>query len=104
MELEAVVEASRTGDKQAFGRIVSAYQGLVCSVAYSLTGDLQRSEDIAQEAFLAAWQRLRAGQLPEIETYAFGLIPVALYRGIGLALFPVLRKQEALQQRDVDRQ
>lgn len=54
MELEALVEASRTGDRQAFGRIVSAYQGLVCSVAYSFTGDLHRSEDIAQEAFLAA--------------------------------------------------
>ena len=58
MELETLVEASRAGDKHAFSRIVATYQGLVCSVAYSLTGDLHQSEDIAQEAFIAAWQRM----------------------------------------------
>ena len=58
MELETLVEASRAGDKHAFSRIVATYQGLVCSVAYSLTGDVHQSEDIAQEAFVAAWQRM----------------------------------------------
>lgn len=58
MELETLVKASRAGDTGAFGRIVAMYQRLVCSVAYSQTGDVQQSEDIAQETFVAAWQRL----------------------------------------------
>jgi RNA polymerase sigma factor (sigma-70 family) len=58
MEPETLVEASRAGDRRAFSRIVATYQGLVCSVAYSLTGDLHQSEDIAQETFVAAWQRM----------------------------------------------
>ncbi|MCX7016978.1 MAG: sigma-70 family RNA polymerase sigma factor [Candidatus Sumerlaeota bacterium] len=63
-ELESRIRASRSGDKEAFGWIVSKYQGLVCSVTYSITGSVEQSEDLAQEAFLAAWQHL--GELREI--------------------------------------
>lgn len=54
---------SRSGDREAFGRIVERYQSLVCSLAYSACGNLSRSEDLAQETFLTAWQRL--GELRE---------------------------------------
>jgi RNA polymerase sigma factor (sigma-70 family) len=50
--------ASLAGDRQAFGKIVLRYQGLLCSLAYSSVGDLSQSEDIAQEAFVEAWKRL----------------------------------------------
>ncbi|MBI5766885.1 MAG: sigma-70 family RNA polymerase sigma factor [Verrucomicrobia bacterium] len=56
-----LVHASLAGDRGAFGRIVARYQSLVCSLAYSATGNLNRSEDLAQETFLAAWK-----QLPEL--------------------------------------
>ncbi len=46
------------GDREAFGELVSRHQSLVCAVAYSIVGDLSRSEDIAQEAFIAAWKQL----------------------------------------------
>ena len=49
------------GNRDAFAEIVSRYQTLVCSLAYSATGDVSRSEDLAQETFLAAWR-----QLPEL--------------------------------------
>ncbi len=49
------------GNRDAFAEIVSRYQTLVCSLAYSATGDLSRSEDLAQDTFLAAWR-----QLPEL--------------------------------------
>lgn len=55
-----LVQASRAGDRQAFGRIVRRYQSLVCSTAYSATGSLERSEDVAQETFVTAWQQLPA--------------------------------------------
>ena len=49
------------GGRDAFGQIVERYQSLVCSLAYSATGSLGRSEDLAQETFLVAWR-----QLPEL--------------------------------------
>lgn len=60
---EQLCERSRAGDREAFGRVVERYQSLICSLAYSACGNLARSEDLAQETFLTAWQRL--GQLRE---------------------------------------
>jgi RNA polymerase sigma factor (sigma-70 family) len=54
----ALVARSVRGDRPAFAQIVARYQSLVCSVAYSATGSLSRSEDLAQETFLAAWRNL----------------------------------------------
>jgi hypothetical protein len=53
-----LVARSLTGNRDAFGLIVSRYQSLVCSIAYSATGCLSRSEDLAQETFLTAWKQL----------------------------------------------
>src|SRR5882757_480449 len=46
------------GDTVAFGQIVSRYQSLVCSLAYSATGSLGESQDLAQETFITAWRHL----------------------------------------------
>ena len=54
-----LIQASVAGSHGAFGQIVERYQSLVCAVAYSRTGDLALSEDVAQETFLKAWRRLR---------------------------------------------
>jgi RNA polymerase sigma factor (sigma-70 family) len=53
-----LVNASLSGNREAFGQIVSRYQSLVCSLAYSATGSLSQSEDLAQETFFAAWKHL----------------------------------------------
>ncbi len=53
-----LVSECLVGDRDAFGRIVARYQALVCSLAYSATGCLGQSEDLAQETFLAAWTHL----------------------------------------------
>lgn len=53
-----LVMASLGGDREAFGQIVERYQRLLCSLAYSAVGNLSESEDIAQEAFVTAWQKL----------------------------------------------
>ncbi|MFO1514901.1 MAG: sigma-70 family RNA polymerase sigma factor [Verrucomicrobiota bacterium] len=54
-----LVIASLSGNRDAFGQIVSRYQSLICSLAYSATGSLGASEDLAQETFIAAWRHLR---------------------------------------------
>lgn len=47
------------GDRDAFSKIVERYQTLLCSIAYSMCGALGTSEDMAQEAFITAWCRLK---------------------------------------------
>ncbi|RMF44036.1 MAG: sigma-70 family RNA polymerase sigma factor [Planctomycetota bacterium] len=51
-----LVREFQSGDRDAFAKLVERYQNYVCSLAYSATGDVSRSEDIAQQAFLVAWQ------------------------------------------------
>ncbi len=54
-----LVAESLKGNHEAFREIVSRYQSLVCSLAYSATGSLSHSEDLAQETFVTAWKQLR---------------------------------------------
>ena len=53
-----LVECTLAGDRAAFATIVKRYQSLVSSITYNATGSLSLSEDLAQDAFLAAWKQL----------------------------------------------
>src|ERR1043166_6279759 len=54
-----LVAQSLNGNREAFGLIVTRYQSLICSLAYSGIGGLGQSEDVAQETFITAWKHLR---------------------------------------------
>lgn len=56
---------SAAGSREAFGLVVARYQSLVASIAFSATGSVSRSEDLAQETFLAAWRQIRDLREPE---------------------------------------
>src|SRR5687768_6347403 len=43
-----------------FEELVVRYQSVVCAVAYAVLRDRARSEEVAQDAFLIAWQKLPA--------------------------------------------
>ncbi|HEV2695264.1 MAG TPA: sigma-70 family RNA polymerase sigma factor, partial [Verrucomicrobiae bacterium] len=60
-----LVGESLAGNRDAFGQIVARYQSLICSLAYSATGSLGQSEDLAQETFVAAWKQLAGLREPE---------------------------------------
>src|SRR5258708_5460779 len=60
-----LVTRSLAGNRDAFGGIVARYQSLLCSLAYSATGSLSQSEDLAQETFVAAWKQLADLREPE---------------------------------------
>jgi RNA polymerase sigma factor (sigma-70 family) len=60
-----LVGESLTGNRDAFGQIVARYQSLVCSLAYSATGSLTQSEDLAQDTFITAWKQLTDLREPE---------------------------------------
>ena len=61
---ELVIQ-SLAGNRDAFGWIVARYQSLLCSLAYSATGSLSQSEDLAQETFVTAWKQLADLREPE---------------------------------------
>src|SRR5208283_1438555 len=60
-----LVAESRDGSRDAFRQIVERYQTLVCSLAYSATGNMSQSEDVAQETFISAWKDLRLLRQPD---------------------------------------
>lgn len=58
-EDEAVwLEEARNGNKQAFGKLIQAYQSPVFNLAYRMLGNADEAEQAAQEAFIRAWTRL----------------------------------------------
>jgi RNA polymerase sigma factor (sigma-70 family) len=61
----SLVMYSLGGDRDAFCQIVTRYQNLLCSLAYSSLGDIKHSEDMAQEVFVEAWRKLDTLQDPE---------------------------------------
>src|SRR5271168_1982149 len=73
-----LVSESLSGNRDAFAQIVSRYQSLLCSLAYSATGNLGQSEDLAQETFIVAWKRL--GHLRERQKLRAWLCGIARNR------------------------
>ncbi len=56
---EIWVQEALAGNKQAFSKLVEAYQRPVFNLAYRMLGNPDEAEDAAQETFLRAYARLR---------------------------------------------
>lgn len=56
------IAAARRGDRNAFGRLVQAYQIPVYNLAYRMLSNASEAEDAAQETFLKAYTRLSTYQ------------------------------------------
>ena len=54
-----LVRKAREGDTAAFGEIVRRYQNLVFATAFQILRDRALAEDVAQEAFVKAFQSLQ---------------------------------------------
>lgn len=52
------IEMARSGDDEAFGKLVNAYQGPVFNLCYRILGNAREAEDAAQESFLRAYKNL----------------------------------------------
>lgn len=55
---QELVERSVSGDTRAYEHLVVRYQRLVYRILWSRGGDPQDIEDMAQETFMRAWERL----------------------------------------------
>jgi len=98
MDIAKNIELSRLGDKAAFAEIVRHYQSLVCGITYNMTGDFHKSEDLAQETFLIAWNKL--GELPHTANIAGWLCTVAR----NLAHRSFRKKQQEISAEPLDEQ
>ncbi len=70
-----LLEASIQGNTAAFESIVKKYQSFVCAITYSAIPDVEKSEDMAQETFLHAWNNL--SQLKDLQKFRSWLISIA---------------------------
>jgi len=78
-----LVSRTLAGDRDAFSRIVSRYQILICSLAYSRIGHLGLSEDVAQETFITAWKHLRLLREPEkLRAWLCGIVRNRIHKSL----------------------
>ena len=56
--LETDVRLAMTGDHDAYRRLVEQSANVVCSISLAIVRNVQASEDVAQEVFLAVWTSL----------------------------------------------
>jgi len=70
-----LLKASMQGDAIAFETIIKNYQSFICAITYSATGDVGKSEELAQETFLSAWKDLV--QLKDLDKFRSWLSSIA---------------------------
>jgi RNA polymerase sigma factor (sigma-70 family) len=76
-----LVTKSLAGNREAFGHIVTRYQTLICSLAYSATGSFSQSQDLAQETFVTAWKRLSELREPgKLRSWLCGILKNRVYK------------------------
>lgn len=59
----SLVTRTLAGDTDAFGVMVRRYQSSVFNVCYRLLGERRSAEDLAQETFIRAYQRIKTFDL-----------------------------------------
>ena len=73
-----LVNAVLAGERESFATLVSRYERAVLAETLAVLRDYHRAQDVAQEAFVAAFERL-AG-LPEPRAFGSRLLQIARRR------------------------
>ncbi len=53
-----LINLARRGQAEAFGELVRIHQTSIFNVCYRMTGERREAEDLAQEAFIRAYERI----------------------------------------------
>ena len=89
-----LIEQAQNGDRNAFSELVRVHAQGVMNVTYRMCGDVQTSEDAAQEAFIRAWQNLSSYR-PQTSLRNW------LYRIAVNAATDMLRKEKRIMPDDI---
>lgn len=71
----SLLRACLEGQTETFAAIVQKYQSLICAITYSATGSVDKSEELAQQAFIKAWNNL--SQLKDLTKFRAWLCSIA---------------------------
>jgi RNA polymerase sigma factor (sigma-70 family) len=66
-ELAGLVARARRGDAAAFAAVIRRTERTALAVAFAIVGDSSAAGDVAQDAFLKAWQKL--GELDDVARF-----------------------------------
>lgn len=95
-----LVEEIRQGDRSAYGELVRRYEKKLLRTVYRMVGNRETAEDIAQETFLKAYDRL--GQFDSSKRFGPWLFQI----GVNLAIdwLRKHRKRQQIQLSDIGRE
>jgi len=93
VEDERLVRALRAGDQDAFGRLFDRWYDRVHDLARRITRDDALAADVAQDAFLAAWQRL--DRLDDPASFGGWLLRIARNRALDVVRAPAQARTQA---------
>ncbi len=75
MDDTALIEATLTGDAEAFGTLVRQYQHVLVAAARHLTRNAEDAEDLAQDALVDAYRHLRTlKDRTKFRAWLFGIL------------------------------
>lgn len=79
-DLTVLVSQARSGNKEAFGKLVEHYQRRIFAVAYGVVGNRQDAEDLTQEAFIKAYSAINS--LKTDQSFYSWLLRITVNTGI----------------------
>ncbi|MGB4704640.1 MAG: sigma-70 family RNA polymerase sigma factor [Candidatus Saccharicenans sp.] len=98
-QVELLVDRVKDGDREAFVRIVAAYQQKVFVLAYSLLRDREDALDLVQEVFMRVYEKI--GSYRSGENFQAWLMRIA--RNLGIDFLRRRKKSDSLSDINLDR-
>ena len=74
MDEKALISMAKNGDLDAFNQLVIEYQNLAFTVAYRMLNDASTAEDVCQDAFIKAYQKLKLFKGDSIKSWLMRIV------------------------------
>ena len=74
MDEKALISMAKKGDLDAFNQLVIEYQNLAFTVAYRMLNDASTAEDVCQDAFIKAYQKIKLFKGDSIKSWLMRIV------------------------------
>ncbi len=79
MQESSLIKAAQRGDVEAFNQLVLTYQNMAYSVAYRIVGEADTAADVTQDAFIAAYRKIRQFKGTRFKPWLLRIVTNACY-------------------------